>query len=216
MPRKAQSTPEQEEKKEAVNAPADEKQEQEKGTEAPTEGAVSPEVTPEQEEKKEDKPKKVYHFTSENPYLTVSAVGVYFSDGKASTDNLAVDGDYVGECYKAQAKVEFTKEEIKQCGTFFTDNKVVGCKGTGSLTMHKVNSRMAIKVANMVRNKQDVRFTLISKLADPDAYGAERVSITGVQMDDLTLFDWEAQKPLETEAPFTFTGYEYLDQITPQ
>ena len=79
-----------EEKKEAVNAPADEKQEQEKGTEAPTEGAVSPEVTPEQEEKKEDKPKKVYHFTSENPYLTVSAVGVYFSNGKASTDNLAV------------------------------------------------------------------------------------------------------------------------------
>lgn len=86
MPRKAQSTPEQEEKKEAVNAPADEKQEQEKGTEAPTEGAVSPE----QEEKKEDKPKKVYHFTSENPYLTVSAVGVYFSNGKASTDDLAV------------------------------------------------------------------------------------------------------------------------------
>ena len=129
---------------------------------------------------------------------------------------LWLDGDYVGECYKAQAKVKFTKEEIKQCGTFFTDNKVVGCKGTGSLTMHKVNSRMAIKVANMVRNKQDVRFTLISKLADPDAYGAERISITGVQMDDLTLFDWEAQKPLETEAPFTFTGYEYLDQITPQ
>lgn len=86
MPRKAQSTPEQEEKKEAVNAPADEKQEQEKGTEAPTESAVSPE----QEEKKEDKPKKVYHFTSENPYLTVPAVGVYFSNGKASTDNLAV------------------------------------------------------------------------------------------------------------------------------
>ena len=86
MPRKAQSTPEQEEKKEAVNAPADEKQEQEKGTE----GAVSPEVTPEQEEKNEDKPRKVYHFTSENPYLTVSAVGVYFSDGKASTDNLAI------------------------------------------------------------------------------------------------------------------------------
>ena len=91
---------------------------------------------------------------------------------------LWLDGDYVGECYKAQAKVEFSKEEIKQCGVFFTDNKVVGCKGTGSLTMYKVNTRMAIKVADMVRNKQDVRFTLISKLADPDAYGAERVSVT--------------------------------------
>lgn len=58
MPRKAQSTPEQEGKKETVNAPADEKQEQKKGTEAPTEGTVSPEVTPEQEGKKEDKPKR--------------------------------------------------------------------------------------------------------------------------------------------------------------
>lgn len=129
---------------------------------------------------------------------------------------LWLDGDYVGEAYKAQAKIEFNKETIKQCGTFFEDNKIVGCKGTGSVTMHKVNSRMAMKIAEMVKNKQDVRFTLISKLADPDSYGAERISLTGVQFDDLTLFDWEAGKPLETEAPFIFTDYEYLDQIAPR
>lgn len=129
---------------------------------------------------------------------------------------LWLDGDYVGEVYKAQAKVEFTKEEIKQCGMFFTDDKVVGCRGTGSLTMHKVNSRMAIKMAQMIRDKKDVRCTLISKLADPDAYGAERISLSGVQFDDITLFDWEAQKPLETETPFIFTGYEYLDKVNPQ
>lgn len=129
---------------------------------------------------------------------------------------LWLDGEFVGECYKAQAKIEFQKEEIKQCGNFFVDNKVIGYKGTGSLTMYKVNSRMAQKVASLVKDKKEVRFTIISKLADPDAYGAERVSITGVMFDDLTLFDWEAGKPLETEAPFTFTEYEYLDQITPQ
>ena len=129
---------------------------------------------------------------------------------------LWLDSEYVGEVYKAQAKVEFTKEEIKQCGTFFADNKVVGCKGTGSLTMHKVNSRMAKKIGTMVKNKKDARFTIISKLDDPDAYGAERVSLTGVQFDDLTLFDWEAQKPLETETPFTFTDYNYLDQVAPR
>ena len=129
---------------------------------------------------------------------------------------LWLDGEYIGEVTKAQAKVEFQKEEVKQCGSWFTDSKVVGCKGTGSLTMSKVNSRMAIKCADMVRKKKDVRFTIISKLADPDAYGAERISITGVQFDDLTLFDWEAQKPLETETPFTFTGYEYLDTVKPQ
>ena len=36
-----------------------------------------------------------------------------------------LDGDYVGEIKKAQAKVEFNKEEIKQCGVFFTDSKAV-------------------------------------------------------------------------------------------
>lgn len=127
-----------------------------------------------------------------------------------------LDGSYVGECYKAQGKVEFNKEEIKQCGTWWTDNKVVGITGKGSLTLYKVNTRMGIKIAQMIKNKQDVRFTVISKLADPDSFGAERVSLTGVSFDDLTLFDWEAQKPGETECPFTFTGYEYLDQINPQ
>ena len=127
-----------------------------------------------------------------------------------------LDGDYVGECYKAQAKVEFNKEEIAQCGTRFTDNKILNCKGTGSMGLHKVNSRMAIKIQNMVKNLQDVRFTVISKLADPDAYGAERVALYGVQVDDLTLFDWEAQTAGKVEVPFIFTDYEYLDQITPQ
>ena len=129
---------------------------------------------------------------------------------------LWLDGEYVGEAYKAQAKVEFTKEEIKQCGKFFVDNKVVGAKGTGSITLFKVSSRMAKKMAQMVRDKKDVRCTLISKLDDPDAYGAERIALYGVQFDDITLFDWEAQKPLETETPYIFTDYEYLDEVNPQ
>ena len=129
---------------------------------------------------------------------------------------LWLDGDYVSEIRKALAKVEYNKEEIKQCGMFFTDSKIVGCKGTGSLTLYKVNTRMGQKLAALASAQQDVRFTVISKLADPDAYGAERVSLDGVQFDDLTLFDWEAQTPGEVEVPFIFTGYEYLDQITPQ
>lgn len=127
-----------------------------------------------------------------------------------------LDGDLVAECTKSQAKVEFNKEEIKQCGTWFTDTKVVGCTGKGSFTLSKVYTRMGIKLKDYIKNKQDLRFTLISKLADPDAYGAERVSLSGVSVDDLTLFDWEAQTPGEVECPFTFTGYEYLDTVAPQ
>lgn len=127
-----------------------------------------------------------------------------------------LDSDYVGETKKAQGKIEFNKESVKQCGMWAEDNKITGYKGTGSLTLFKVSSRMALKIAEMIRDKKDVRFTIISKLADPDAYGAERIALYGVSFDDLTLFDWEAGTVGESEHPFTFTSYEYLDTVSPQ
>lgn len=47
----------------------------------------APETTPVKAGKKAE---KVYHFTSENKYLSCYALGVQFIGGKASTTNLAV------------------------------------------------------------------------------------------------------------------------------
>ena len=127
-----------------------------------------------------------------------------------------LDGEQVGECYGLQAKSSFNKQDIAICGQMATDSKVTSVKNTGSLRMHKVNSRMAIAVGEAVRAGRDVRFTIISKLADPDSYGAERVALKNVSFDDLTLADWEAETPGTVEAPFTFTDFEFLDQIEVQ
>lgn len=124
-----------------------------------------------------------------------------------------LDGEYVAETYGFQAKLSFNKTEIKICGQMATDSKVTSVKMTGSLKMHKVNSRMAIKIGEEIMNGKDLRFTIISKLADPDAYGAERIAIKNVSMDDLTLADWEAGTNGSIEAPFTFTDYEFLDKV---
>ena len=124
-----------------------------------------------------------------------------------------LDGEQVGEAYGIQAKVSFNKEDVPMCGTMGVDKKVTAYSGTGSLRMYKTNSRMAIKVADTIRNGKDVRFTLISKVADPDAYGAERVAIYNVSFDDLTLADYEARGISKVEAPFTFTDFEMLDLI---
>lgn len=125
-----------------------------------------------------------------------------------------LDGELVGEAYGLQAKVKFNKEDVALCGQMATDKKVTGVECTGSLRMHKVNSRMAQVIGENIRNGRDVRFTIISKLADPDAYGAERVAVKNVSFDDLTLMDWEAKNVGKVEAPFTFTDYEFLDVIT--
>ncbi|MEA5136371.1 MAG: phage tail tube protein [Candidatus Fimivivens sp.] len=127
-----------------------------------------------------------------------------------------LEGEKVSECYGLQAKITYNKEDIALCGQMGTDYKVKSYKGTGSLKMHKVSSRMAKLIGEKIRNGQDVRFIIISKLADPDAYGAERVVLKNAGFDDLTLADWEADNLGKIEAPFTFSDYEYLDAIDPQ
>ena len=124
-----------------------------------------------------------------------------------------LDGDKVSECYGLQAKVSFNKEDSALCGQMASDKKVTSIECTGSLRMHKVTSRMALAIGENIRNGKDVRFTIVSKLKDPDAYGAERVVLSNVSFDDLTLADWEAKSVGKVECPFTFTDYEFLDEI---
>lgn len=124
-----------------------------------------------------------------------------------------LDSDKVAECFGLQAKLNFKKEPITLCRQLGSDTKITGYDGTGSLRMHKVNSRLAKKIINNVGSGKEVRFTIISKLADPDSYGAERILIKDVSFDDLTLADWEAGAVGKVEAPFTFTKAEYLDMI---
>ncbi len=126
---------------------------------------------------------------------------------------LWLDGAYVGECYGLQAKVTYNKEDVPLCRQMATDKKVTSISCTGSVKSYKINNRMAIISGDKIKNGQDIRFTLVSKLADPDSYGAERISLSNVSFDDLTLTDWEVGKTGKIESPFTFTDYTFLDKI---
>lgn len=124
-----------------------------------------------------------------------------------------VNGEKLAEAYGLQAKVNYKKEEVAICGNIISDTKLVSATGTGSLKLHKVNSRMAKLIGEDLLQGRDTRCTIISKLADPDSYGSERIALYNVSFDDLTLADWEAGALGKTECPFTFTRHEYLDRI---
>lgn len=124
-----------------------------------------------------------------------------------------LDNEYVGECYGLQAKDSYSRESVSMCGRLRIGKKLTSIEGSGSLKMHKVNSRMAIMIGEQIKRGADPRFTVISKLDDPDAYGAERISFTDVAFDDLTLADWEVASVGKIEAPFTYGDYEFLDRI---
>lgn len=129
---------------------------------------------------------------------------------------LWLDGDKVSEAFGLEAKVELEKEDVSVCGKLGTDTKMLGYQGTGSIKLHKVNSRLGIKVSNQIKKGINPRFQLLSALNDPAAYGAERVLIKDVAFDDLTLAGWEAKTKGEVESPFTFTDWDYLDSIQPK
>ena len=97
-----------------------------------------------------------------------------------------LDNEYVAEVYSFNAKISYNKQAVARCGQMANDQKVTGYSGTGSIGMHKINSRMGIIMGEKIRD---------------------------VSFDDLTLMNWEADTPGKIEAPFTFTDYDYLDQV---
>lgn len=123
------------------------------------------------------------------------------------------DGEKVSEAYKYQAKANLNKEDIPMCGEIWTDSKVKSVSGKGSMGLYKANSRMIRKIGEEINAGRDPRFTFISKLDDPDAYGAERIAIYDVSMDDVTLADWEAAAVGKVECPFTFRRFKLLDAV---
>ena len=90
------------------------------------------------------------------------------------------------------------------------DSKVMSTKGTGSMGIYKVYSRFK-EYADQVQAGKDPRGTFVSKLDDPDAYGAERVALYNVSLDEVPLVNWERKTIQKDEVPFTFTRHKYME-----
>ena len=121
-----------------------------------------------------------------------------------------VDGEKIFELSKVELKITANREDV-QLG-LDVDSKMTGLKGELTLTTKKVYSRYNAVFENWKKGI-DQRSQIITKLADPDAFGAERVALKSVSFDDLTLADWEADTLGNVECPFTFRGFEYLDMV---
>jgi hypothetical protein len=127
-----------------------------------------------------------------------------------------LEGELVREATGLKADMALEFIDVPMCGDLAKHQKVSGMSGNGSITMTKVNSRMAIKLSDMLKKGKTPTFTIISKLADPDAYGAERVVLKNCQFSTLTLADWTSGQVGSITQNFTFTSWDYLDIIEPQ
>lgn len=128
-----------------------------------------------------------------------------------------------GECWLDSAKMA----EVSECEITikmnYTDvplahklvkgKKLTGIDQTGKLHILHVSDTIAKKVVDKVKKRKTPTFTLISKVADPDAIGATRVAIYGVKLDEIAILKWARDSIGEDDISFTYEEMELLDYI---
>lgn len=116
-----------------------------------------------------------------------------------------------------EAGVEINKEEITRAGTRWIGHKTTSLTGSGTISGYKVTSNWVVLIGSVAGDRGKPFVTeLIVKLDDPEAFGAYRVRLKGVQFDSIPLLNYEVGSLVEEEMPFTFTGYDILDTFTGQ
>jgi hypothetical protein len=127
--------------------------------------------------------------------------------------SLYLDGNWETNVTEVTADVNFEWSELRVCGTRWTQNKLIGVKGTGSITGFKVTSKLQQLNMPMTNDRRkSVRTELITKINDPESYGFERMRLKNVKFDKIPL-GWKVGEVIQEEWPFRFEGIEPLDYI---
>lgn len=124
-----------------------------------------------------------------------------------------IDDYYLAEVTALEAKVSIEKSDVNQVGTLAKGYKVTGMDCKGTIKLNKVTSYFINLLSENLKAGKTTSCTIISKLADPDSNGTERIKLTGCVFDELALVNWEASKLAEESLSFTFTGWKILDSI---
>lgn len=122
-----------------------------------------------------------------------------------------IDGKLMAQVTAFKAEMKLIKEEVNKVKTMSKQYKTVGWEGTGNIKMNHVSSYFIALIADNIRAGRQTVCTIMSKVDDPDAVGAERVIIRDATFDKLTLANWSAKKLIEDDYDFTFTDFEPMD-----
>jgi len=124
-----------------------------------------------------------------------------------------LDGEKLADVDSFESKVAINTEDVNMSEDLATHKKMTGWAGEGTLVLKKVYSTGAVLIGEKLKEGIMPVFKMVTKLDDPDAFGAERVALEEVTFSEFILSKF-AQKELQTEElPFAFADYEPIDLI---
>lgn len=124
------------------------------------------------------------------------------------------NGEHQENVNAVTAEVAINKADVALSGDRWVHKKITGLSGTGTITGFKVTSAMIQRHAwAQGKRGTPVKTELITKLDDPEAFGAERIRLKNVSFDKVILANFKHGELVTEEIPFTFVGFELLDII---
>lgn len=114
---------------------------------------------------------------------------------------------------KFEAKVTGEYEDVLMAGRYGVGRKYMGWTGEGTITVNKVNSTITKMMSEAFKKGIMPEIKIVGRLADPNAYGAERVEILDVTFNEFMLLNFELKAKMEEEVPFSFEDYNLIDTI---
>lgn len=124
-----------------------------------------------------------------------------------------VNGELFANVKSFEAKLTGDYEDVTQSGELGTHRKYMGYSIEGTVTLYKLDSTIARLISEGFRTGALPEISIVGKIEDPAAYGAERVELIEVTFDELMLLKFENKTVTEEEVPFKAAAFNYLDMI---
>jgi uncharacterized protein YbaA (DUF1428 family) len=126
---------------------------------------------------------------------------------------LWINDKYMAQVTEFKSEITLTKEKVNMVKHRGVSYKYTGWEGKGSCKFNHVSSYFVKLLADDMKNGKTTVCTIVGKVSDPDVSGIERVALSGVVFDKLTLMDASAKKLMEDAQSFSFDNFEVLDTV---
>ncbi|MEG0258468.1 MAG: phage tail tube protein [Lysinibacillus sp.] len=127
-----------------------------------------------------------------------------------------INGQKLFDLESIELKVSIEYEDVyfpEDTGKY---RKFMGWVGEGNLVLKKMYTRGANLLAKAVKTGQMPDVEITTRLADPDSYGVERTSVSGVTFNEFLLAKIEQRTLLQEEMGFEFGDFDLLETIKEQ
>lgn len=124
-----------------------------------------------------------------------------------------INGEKLFDLESLELKVTIEYEDVYFPEDTGKHRKFIGWVGEFNLVLKKMFSRGANLLADAVKNGQMPDIEITTRLADPDAYGVERTTVSGVTFNEFLLAKIEQRTLLQEEMSGEFADFDILESI---